>query len=286
MSGTHLPEAFILDFDGTITKDDTIDAIFKSAVAFQDARGKDMSRVWQEIVVKYGKDYQTHVEAYEHAEEATDIVEEEIKLYRSLAPVEEKSFNRVSNSGIFAGIDEQVWEYLGSQAVKNGDVVVREGFEAFLGCIEKAKATWSIVSVNFSRAFIRGVLNSSITPGSSVAILANQPNENGVLKGPWGRVMTSSSAKLDAVQSLIGGRDSKPRSRVVYIGDSGTDIECLLADGVIGLIISEDGRSSLLRALRRSEMNILHIGQYEVTAPRTVYWARDYLEIVQSPLLS
>ena len=73
---------------------------------------------------------------------------------------------------------------------------------------------------------------------------------------------------------------------MAYIGDSGTGIECLLVDGVIGLVISEDGKSSLVRTMRRMGYKALPIEEYEYKAPKTVYCARDYLKIVQSPILS
>lgn len=285
MNSTLPIETFILDFDGTITKTDTINAILKSVLAVQDARGKDMSRAWKEIVESYSKDYQAYIQSYRPTEEERTTAEEEIQFYRSVGAVEEKSFNRVSNSGVFSGIGEQKLEELGSQAVRSGDVMVQEGFEEFLQSLNKSNMKWAVVSVNFSSAFIKGVL-SSVRLGSNITVLANQPDEHGVLKGPKGRVMTTSDAKLEAALGLIGPRDAKATNKVVYIGDSGTDLKCLLADGVIGLVISEDGRSNLLKTMRRIKMNVLHVAEYDEKVSKAVYWARDYLEIIQSPLLS
>jgi thiamine phosphate phosphatase / amino-HMP aminohydrolase len=289
MSHTSSQIAFILDFDGTITKNDTIDTLFKSALAIQDTKGHDIVKTWQEIIVSYERDYQVHVRAYKPVKEERRTVEQEIKFYRSLKAVEGRSFERISKSGIFAGISELEWKETAIQAVTNGDVVLREGFRMFLQRIKNSNSAWAVVSVNFSSAFIRGVLRSGLGPESKILILANQPDENGVLKGPEikgaaGKVMSTSDAKVASVQELVGPWDGRLQGKVVYIGDSGTDIECLLRDGIIGIIMSEDGRSDLMRTMSRIGMEVLHIEKYEETS-NSVYWARDYLEIVQSPLL-
>lgn len=278
---------FILDFDGTITVKDTINAIFKAVLAVQNRKGKDMSRQWQDIVAHYTEDYRAHIQQYKPTEDERSTVEEEIQFYRDLGEVERKSFSRVSESSIFSGISEQELEELGNEAVRKGDVVVRNGFDSFIQRINKLKLRWAVVSVNFSGAFIRGVLNSIEGTKSNISILANQPDEHGVLKGPNGTVMATSDAKLEAALSLTGpGYGKVAKNRAIYVGDSGTDIECLLADGVIGIIISDDERSKILQMMVRIKINVLHIGQYVEEAHRTVYWARDYSEIIQSPLLN
>jgi len=286
MNKGPIPELFILDFDGTITQNDTSNVILKSAVAVQNEKGRNMTRVWADILIKYSYDYHTHIHSYMPREDWRIDVEQEIQFYRSFKEVEEQSFNRISDSGIFAGINETKWEELGSQAVENGEVVLREGFENFVGRVNKAKAMWSVISVSFSRAFIKGVLSSSAGPMSSISITANQPNKDGILKGPWGVVMTNSDQKMAAVMDLMTTREGPFHGRLVYIGDSGTDIECLLAGDVIGVIMSEDAQGSLVRKMRRIGYMTLHIREYKYALPKTVYWARNFVEIVQSPLLS
>lgn len=283
------PASFILDFDGTITTKDTIDFLFKSALSFHKEKGHDMTKAWQEIIAAYGQDYETHVGRYKPPKEERNTIEKEVEFYRSLREVEERSFERVSKSRIFKGISEEKWEELGSQAVKNGEVILREGFSQFIESVKSAKSRWGVVSVNFSSAFIRGVLGSIIGPESEeIRILANKPDEDGVLKGPKtregipGKLMATSDAKLASMNDLKRSWNMGA-NKVVYIGDSGTDIECLVSDGVIGIIISEDGKSSLMQTMRRIGMEVFHIGEYKEKA-RSIYWARDFLEIARSPL--
>jgi hypothetical protein len=72
-----------------------------------------------------------------------------------------------------------------------------------------------------------------------------------------------------------------PVSEVVYyIGDSGTDIECLTEGGTTGIVIAEDRNSALMGMLQRVGVNVRHIESYQPDEGSSVYWARDFREIV------
>jgi len=99
--------------------------------------------------------------------------------------------------------------------------------------------------------------------------------------------MTTSDSKLFSMRGVLKswkveqGRDG---SKVVYFGDSGTDIECLTEDGVIGIVISEDGKSSLMEVLDCVGVPACHVSDYQ-DGETSTYWARNFLEVVDSPLL-
>ena len=211
---------------------------------------------------------------------------EEIEFLRAGKEVEERSFARVSESGLFKGIREEDWDAFGREAVRKGDVAIRNGFREFVERIEKKDGRWGVVSVTFSRGFVRGVLDV----GEEIEVLANQPDEEeGILSGPEGekgRVLTSSDDKLGAMKMIMRrwGTDGTS-GKVVYIGDSSTDIECLAKDGIIGVIMSEDGRSSLIQTMKRIGVKVVHIEEFGDRL-RGPYWARDFEEILQSPLFS
>lgn len=237
-----------------------------------------MSGAWKAILAAYGQDYQGHLGAYRPSEGARDTAEKEIAFYRSLRTVEERSFERVGKSGIFAGISEQQWEELGKQAVRDGDVTLQEGFDQFIGSVKDSGARWGVVSVNFSRAFIRGVLASVVgREARDILILANQPDENGVIQ----EVIATSDAKLASAKDLIELLGYEGQGSMVYLGDSGTDIECLLRSDITGIILSEDGKGSLMETLNRIGIEVPHVGEYRQDEPQPVYWARNYLEVVQ-----
>jgi thiamine phosphate phosphatase / amino-HMP aminohydrolase len=104
----------------------------------------------------------------------------------------------------------------------------------------------------------------------TVEILANYPDLDGILLGPTtgegkrGPATTTSDAKLALMNNLLSswtGRNSF--SKIVYIRDSGTDIECLTEYGTVGIAISADTNSSLIETSNRGELmsNILALTQ-------------------------
>ena len=284
------PKIFIFDFDGTMTTQDTIATVAKIGIS---AGGQDLNAVWDSIVTKYTQDYSKHVKDYDHSKGQRQTLEEEIMFCRSLQNIEQRSFTRVSQSGLFKGISETTWDKSAQEAVKNGNVVIRNGFVELVERIHTDGGVWSIVSVNFSVRFIRGILSSvgkDLRPVCN-AILANQPSEQGELQGlrvdgkgayhPK-RLITTSNDKLAAMKETM--RPYKDTAwGVVYIGDSGTDIECLMDEGVIGIVMSDNGQSRLIRTLRRLKVGVVHIADFEVNK-RAIYWARDFTDVMQSSL--
>jgi 2-hydroxy-3-keto-5-methylthiopentenyl-1-phosphate phosphatase len=282
--------AFILDFDGTITTQDTISTLFNFALSKQASKGQDLSVARDEILSKYSDDFSKHVKDFSPAKEERNTIPQEIEYYRSFKNVESRSFERMSRSGLFSGITDNEWEEFGRGAVKKGEVVVREGLGDFIEKVEKLGDVWGVVSVNFSSHFIRAVLASTGLEASKVEVLANHPDENGVLLGPeigegeHGSVMATSDAKLASMNALLRSwrnASGKPVSEVVYyIGDSGTDIECLTEGGTTGIVIAEDRNSTLMGMLQRVGVNVRHIESYQPDEGSSVYWARDFREIV------
>ncbi|KAH8602733.1 HAD-like domain-containing protein [Bisporella sp. PMI_857] len=270
---------FILDFDGTVTTQDTIAIIASSAISYQSSQntGTNFTQKWDDIVAAYTADYDAYVKASKSKEERTTL-EDEVSWLRGLIDVEVASFDRVSGSGLFKGINQWTWEDFGGNAVEKGDTMIRTGFEKFL---EKVERRWGIVSVNFSRDFIRGVLRGC--KEGEGGIVANYADEEGLLRGPGqGEVLATSDGKLAALKKM---RDEFGVKEIVYLGDSGTDLECLVAEGIVGVVVSTDKESSLLKTLRRAGVDVRAVEEYE-DGWMGVYWAKDFEEIVESPLLT
>jgi len=286
--------AFILDFDGTVTTKDTIATIFDFAVSVQASRGESANAIRDKIITDYSEDYSRHVSNYSPTKEERKTLAQEIEYYQSLSGVENRSFERVSKSGLFREILNNEWEAFGKGAVEEGKVVIREGFGDFVKEVEKSGGIWGVVSVNFCSHFIRGVLASAGVDTSTVEILANSSDKNGILFGPETRkdrsVMATSDAKLASMKHMVDSWTSKPGkqfSQSVYVGDSGTDIECLTEGGTIGIVMAEDYGSSLMQTLSRVGGDVEHIDSYQDEQDAKVYWARDFGEIVrQSSLMS
>ncbi|KAJ5032450.1 uncharacterized protein L3040_009054 [Drepanopeziza brunnea f. sp. 'multigermtubi'] len=292
MDTSSSPAVFVLDFDGTITTKDTISTLSKLAVEFQKSKGKDLTKELQDLVARYHEDYSKHVAEYRPAGHERRTLDEEIEYMRSLTAVELRSFGRMSASEIFRDIDVQDWPELGREAVAGGEVKIRKGFQDFVAGIDKLGAIWGIVSANFSAYFIRSVLMAVGVDNGNVQVQANWPGNSGELRGPHGRALIATSdAKLGTTRELLKFWDADNEyrdrtSKFVYIGDSGTDIECLTADGAVGIVMSADGEGGLIETLKRVNVDVDHISKYEKRRGSSVCWARDFEEILKSPLLN
>ncbi len=300
MQSTSLcnPTNFILDFDGTITTKDTISTLAKIGIARQKIRGKDLTAAWDEIVALYIEDSSTHNASYGPKKENRKSLAQEIAYYRSLREVELESFERVSKSGLFRGISEDEWKRAAIDAIESGEVVMRAGLKEFMLDLRRRGGKCGVVSVNFSSHFIRGVLEANGLETFDMEILANLPDENGVLFGPRVQVdgevrpvMATSDAKLSWMKYLLSSwavgnyeRSMLSPGNSVYIGDSGTDIECLAAPNLIGVIIAENGESSLMETLQRVELQSDHVQDYWEGNENRLYWANDFQDILNSPL--
>jgi 2-hydroxy-3-keto-5-methylthiopentenyl-1-phosphate phosphatase len=283
---------FILDFDGTITTKDTISTLFDFALTAQASKGRDLTAARDEILAIYSEDFSRHVKDYSPAKEERNTIAQEVKYYQSLNGVENRSFERVSRSGLFRGISNNQWEVFGRDAVKRGQVVIRDGFGDFIREIETSGGIWGVVSVNFSSHFIRGVLAGAGMETSAAEVFANHSDEKGILLGPeTGKVtsvMATSDAKLASMKALLNSWRSRTRrhvSKVVYIGDSGTDIECMTEEGTTGIIIAENRNSSLMEMMSRIGVDVQHVDVCQDGNESKVYWARDFREIVANSCL-
>lgn len=275
---------FILDFDSTVTTSDTISALFSSAVTFHSQRGhKGMDSKLSWILDEYEKDLKALPPSVTGFETEQDF----IRYQRSLKGVEERSFARVGQSGILGGIGEVGWRDLGREALEEGNVTLREGWSGFSNEID---GRWGVVSVNFCEGWVRGVLGLN-NERDRVEVLANRPNWEGILSSglEGGEVMVCSEGKRDAMRGLVERLGAGEERTVVYIGDSATDVECLLEDGVVGIVMTkEDGTSGLLDTWREfgdvRSVNEFDDGERKNRA--MVYFARDFGEVRGSRLFA
>jgi hypothetical protein len=77
-------------------------------------------------------------------------------------------------------------------------------------------------------------------------------------------------------------------SIVAYVGDSLTDIECLLEAGVGIIIINEGKVSKVKELLEQNKVAVKHVSDFqqaEVEGQTTKWWARDFVEILGSGIL-
>lgn len=70
---------------------------------------------------------------------------------------------------------------------------------------------------------------------------------------------------------------------VVYIGDSLTDLECLL-EADVGIIMSPNGTGSLMKILGRNNISVPHISCFVPRKGKSIWFATDFWDIVSCKL--
>ncbi|ORY66287.1 HAD-like domain-containing protein [Pseudomassariella vexata] len=268
--------SLFMDFDGTITVEDTINEVASYALQVQAEQGDDLREEWGTVVREYMKDYGKHVAEYCPEEKARKSPTHEVGFLRELKTLELRSLERIYKCQVFKGITRDMFRKAGQDAVRRGVVQIRPGFKEFVET--KMSEGWKvwIVSVNWSSAYIEGVCD---VPG--ITVIANEVQDDGSIVGPdmlnqkgiGSRNLTNSRDKLDVMQAIIQD-ESKP---TVYFGDSVTDLECLLAAST-GIVISDDEDSKLLRTLGRIGKRVPRATRQEPYP--ALFWASDYQEVM------
>lgn len=275
--------SLILDFDGTITSQDTIGLLGDLGRQWQQGRGATVSPSWPQIVETYGQDYSQYSSSYQPAAEGRRSLAEELEYLRSLRVVEMRSLRRVESSGLFREMGPEAFAKAGRECVEDGRVVLREGFPNLME--EAARNAWhvSVLSVNWSASFIRGVLGE----WALSAVIANEAQADGTIAGPdilGGRseeaLLTTCSDKARAMKALVQREGLDPEG-VVYFGDSVSDTECLTEN--MGVVISPDTDSKLMRTFGRIGVDLPYV--HHANSSDRLVWASTFKEVLDSRFL-
>lgn len=326
------PFHLLLDWDGTLTKKDTLSIVGQIAYQ-QHTRSKRNDpptlRPWAELVNAYMDDFTAHQKDYRPQTKARRAIQEERDWLSSLAPIENKSVRRVEDSGLFRGVTSKDVVLTAREAVESGELQLRTGW---LDLFRKTKgtsepdavssdqaetpddvSTLSILSVNWSEHFIRSALREADSKHQeksswrldsyvqSMTILANEISGLDSVDGGSGKLTKNDSAgirtsadKLNHLPERCQQRLDHPETRahpleanehfIIYVGDSATDTECLLAADV-GICIRDEpmgsGQRELAETLERLGVTVLHVSQ-DINLDRdysAIYWASNLQEI-------
>ncbi|KAK3191543.1 hypothetical protein K4F52_002358 [Lecanicillium sp. MT-2017a] len=264
----------IFDFDGTITKKDTIGTLAQAGIDAQRARnGSNLQQTWDKVVEAYMADYNAYKANYSPVEERRTSLSEEITYLSGLKSAEEASLDRVSRSGIFAGLQEGDFELFGRDAIRNGAVELRSGFSEILQLAQQKGWPVSVLSVNWSHSFISGVLGQL---QQHIKVVANRIDESGTIHGPQklgGNRLTCSTDKLRALKEISS-------EGCVYFGDSTTDLECLVHHN--GVVIASGEETSLMKTLQRINVPPIHASKRE---KENLVWAATFDEVIGCGIL-
>ncbi|KAL9072185.1 MAG: hypothetical protein Q9157_005197 [Trypethelium eluteriae] len=291
----------IVDWDGTLTKQDTLHVV--AQIGYAHNRDQNLTP-WDEIVRAYGFDYSLHEATYKPVGEERKSIAEESKWLASLRDVERKSFERVGAAGIFTGVTKQDVSSASKSAIINREIELRNGWRELLsiacdnGNQGSGLSPMSVISVNWSRTFIRTCLETALlkTSGNDIDMDSVPIYANEIYRDVEDRPKIYTSAdKLTAFQKL---RETGNRP-TIYVGDTSTDFDCLVAADV-GICVRDEimggGQTELKDTLERVGFEIARLSpaawagidqgvrdecDLEIRENRRVWWVTDLTEIVK-----
>ena len=308
----------VLDFDGTITTEDTTAVIGGRCITKARelaANGLSLDqlpnnmRYYSDLYFQQYKDWKDSA-ASMPVERRT--IDEEASYLSQSRQVELDSFLRVRSAvlGVSGGIGDlehdtglrnKTMMVEGCEAVRTGEIKIRDP-KALKSLIAKAgdgSNRWGIVSVSWSRRFILGALleGGLIDQGNeddfSKNIKANELLAPLATTGDHGaNVICSAMDKRDALGRLladwnINDRAEQSAAITIYVGDSSTDIGCL-GHSSIGCYFCEDStKDHVVQTLNRLGVNCMLLSKLESITEarnkdeqqRTIYLIQGFEEL-------
>jgi hypothetical protein len=295
----------VLDWDGTITVKDTMFAYGKIA-DIRDARlnrEQNGSKLFQGFGKAWMDDYSKHEQVYSpKAHERKEVAQESAWL-KSLSSVESSSAGRVESSGFFAGVTHSDISNAAKELLRDEAVSLRSGWQdLFLqaqdGTSPRSISNISILSVNWSESFIRASLktaasnsvpNGGLLPAiDNLAIAANEISGLHEPGGSSGRLTEANHAIIRTSFDKLQNFPSRQGFLNIYVGDSPTDFDCLLAAD-LGICIRDEPMGSSARTLAETMSRVGHVVEHvdsikswqQLDTPKPkVFWAKDLSEVV------
>jgi hypothetical protein len=139
--------------------------------------------------------------------------------------------------------------------------------------------------VNWSRHFISSCLKAAGVAVDSSIILANELDGFAEGKPSTGQISSDGEMKIIASVDKLKHLEKMRKASaapIVYVGDSWTDIECLLAAD-LGICIRDEPMGSsqrkLTEALERLRIGCPPLSSSDEADGSQVVWARDFVEI-------
>lgn len=290
------PTHWILDWDGTITRRDTLDALV--SIAASSKPDSPILDKWKSVSEDYVSDYTAAMEKLAPGGELPKDVQGEKVFLQALSSVEQASLDRVSSSGIFAGLTRKLIDEGANDLVGTGKIELRNGVLKFLRYTQsRDHDDLDILSVNWSRHFIHSCLRAGTALVDQGTIYANELDGIERNLTSMGKISPEGDAEMhiissgDKLEYLVRLRKHGCEFRnvsldlakqIIYIGDSWTDIESLL-EADLGICIRDDpiGSSQKKLAQRLEDLGIHcpHLQDWREADAQQVVWARDFAEV-------
>jgi len=307
------PLLLLLDWDGTLTTTTTLPLIASIATL------PTIHPKLAALSKAYVDDLKAHDASYSPAKQERITVAQELHYLNSLHSVEKSSIELVEASGIFKDVGTGDIETAAADVVENGSITLRNGWARLVEVVQSSQdpGKVGIVSVAWSRRFISRVLTlcgrmegGVDVHAGDVEIRANEieGDASGRLERCLGngRGIWTAGDKVEVMDGLVdafmvmeggevdGGVDRQPK--VFYIGDSTTDLACLLK-AEVGVCVRDrplgEEQRGLKETLERIGVACLHVGKFVKRGwdvggeggRNRVWWAKDFDEVCESGIL-
>ncbi|HIE28257.1 TPA: hypothetical protein EYP66_13310 [Candidatus Poribacteria bacterium] len=215
----------ITDFDGTITLEDTIANIAYAAAdnflvsASGDTSHHEFLESWHRVVRKFSDEYiQLFERLLDQPRPSRNNYNALLKFLASFAEVELASVERVISGKFLAGIKREKLRDIGK------DIKKQEEVETILAQMRKAGVKIDIISANWSRELIIGVMDDLY---DNIVSSDLEFNEDGISTGQINLHILSPFDKLKYYQLL-----KSDTGKSLYIGDSVSDLLAILASDI------------------------------------------------------
>ncbi|KAL9603562.1 MAG: hypothetical protein Q9219_001065 [cf. Caloplaca sp. 3 TL-2023] len=310
----------ILDWDGTLTTASTLSLI--AQIGYDANASSTYPRnlpPWESFTEAYLADYRAHASAYTLSSSCRVTIEQELAWLESLRDVERKSTERIEDADIFQGVKRDHVRAAAREAIKEHKVVLREGWADLMETISQKGGKIGVVSVGWSAEFIRECLESAAGQssmeaggvGKKVDIERVDIRANNISAGGTGRMsryfeeggrkgrggVWTAGDKRKIMEDMFGEEPRNLENMLVYVGDSVTDLHCLLSAD-IGICMRDQGEMSteqqeLEHTLTRLEIAcrwIGHLGPNDLENLRagstnirnSLWWGRNFRDIYRS----
>lgn len=297
---TPSPLLLLLDWDSTLTTSSTLPLI--ASLATHPTPHPSLPS----LSAAYAFDLDLHNAAYIPATKDRTTIAQELTYLSSLDTVERASIKRIESSGIWKGVSARDIDDAAAACFGAGSVRLRAGWSRAVGAVQASHGgRVGVVSVAWSGRFIRGVLGEAgrVEGGGGVVVgdvgvVANEIRGDGSGRVEEGGVFTAGD-KVRGMEGLVreggdvGGEGGRMEPFTIYVGDSTTDLGCLL-EADVGICIRDDiltgEQKALKETLTRLGVECLSIGRFSSmrgaeTGRRRLWWAGDFDEVCESGIL-
>lgn len=312
MQGKFRPILLVLDFDGTLTTRDTMHLVAEAGYTHQKhANVMPQPRPWSEIVDAYMTDFKSHTSKYTPQASDRRRPEQESSWLKSLEGIETASIDRACAAGIFDNVTRTEMENAGRRSFREGNIWLRSGWNTLLARVQEHnekpsqfRSSCRILSVNWSSTFIQGVVRQAcedqqVGELSSLAenVYANEipsildgdtelsTDQSVSMKG-YGPVRTSDH-KVKLLQKFCAREGSEHDMISIYVGDSTTDLDCLL-EADVGFCVHDEpmgsGQRELAETCQRIGIDILPSSRFtgqSIPRSKTLWFVKDFNTIVE-----